>query len=91
MNQKESPLYLGKRHNIIYKGKIMNDFKKRVIMTELREASIEELEEIFNHIYFNDNFRTVLDKFIKESKEMEEYTERMRDVETIKYKVTGWY
>ena len=69
----------------------MNDFKKRVIMTELREASIEELEEIFNHIYFNDNFRTVLDKFIKESKEMEEYTERMRDVETIKYKVTGWY
>ncbi len=58
-------------------------------MTELREASIEELEEIFNHIYFNDNFRTVLDKFIKESKEMEEYTERMRDVETIKYKVTG--
>lgn len=67
----------------------MNDFKKRVIMTELREASIEELEEIFNHIYFNDNFRTVLDKFIKESKEMEEYTERMRDVETIKYKVTG--
>lgn len=67
----------------------MNDFKKRVIMTELREASIEELEEIFNHIYFNDNFRTVLDKFIKESKEMEEYTERMRDAETIKYKVTG--
>ena len=67
----------------------MNDFKKRVIMTELRDASIEELEEIFNHIYFNDNFRTVLDKFIKEIKEMEEYTERMRDAETIKFTAIG--
>lgn len=67
----------------------MNDFKKRVIMTELRDASIEELEEIFNHIYFNDNFRTVLDKFIKDSKEMEEYTERMRDAETIKFTAIG--
>lgn len=67
----------------------MNEFKKRVIMTELREATVEELEEIFNHIYFNDNFRTVLDKFVKESIEEKEYTKRMIEAETIKYKVIG--
>lgn len=67
----------------------MNDFKKRVIINELRDASVEEIEEIFREIDYKDNFRTVLDKFVKESIEEKEYTDRMRESETIKYKVTG--
>lgn len=67
----------------------MNDFKKRVIINELRDASVEEIEEIFREIDYKDNFRTVLDKFVKESIEEKEYTKRMRESETIKYKVIG--
>lgn len=67
----------------------MNEFKKRVIINELRDASVEELEEIFREIDYKDNFRTVLDKFVKESIEEKEYTKRMRESETIKYKVIG--
>lgn len=67
----------------------MNEFKKRVIINELRDASVEEIEEIFREIDYKDNFRTVLDKFVKESIEEKEYTKRMIEAETIKYKVIG--
>lgn len=67
----------------------MNEFKKRVIINELRDASVEELEEIFREIDYKDNFRTVLDKFVKESIEEKEYTKRMIEAETIKYEVIG--
>lgn len=67
----------------------MNEFKKRVIINELRDASVEEIEEIFREIDYKDNFRTVLDKFVKESIEEKEYTKRMIESETIKYEVIG--
>ena len=67
----------------------MNEFKKRVIKTELREASEDDIKEIFDYIYSNENFRKVISSFISDEIKMREYTESMIKAETIKYSVKG--
>lgn len=67
----------------------MNEFKKRVIKTELREASEDEIEEIFDYVYNNENFRKVINSFISDEIKIREYTEAMIKAQTIKYSVIG--
>lgn len=67
----------------------MNEFKKRIIKTELREASEDEIKEIFDYVYNNDNFRKVINSFISDEVKMREYTEAMIKAQTIKYSVIG--
>lgn len=67
----------------------MNEFKKRIMKTELREASEDEIKEIFDYVYNNDNFRKVINSFISDEVKMREYTESMIKAETIKYTVKG--
>lgn len=67
----------------------MNEFKKRIIKTELREASEDEIKEIFDYVYNNENFRKVINSFISDEIKMREYTESMIKAQTIKYSVIG--
>lgn len=67
----------------------MNEFKKRIIKTELREASEDEIKEIFDYVYNNENFRKVINSFISDELKMREYTEAMIKAQTIKYSVIG--
>lgn len=67
----------------------MNEFKKRVIKTELREASEDEIKEIFDYVYNNDNFRKVINSFISDEVKIREYTESMIKAQTIKYTAIG--
>lgn len=67
----------------------MNELKKRIIKTELREASEDEIKEIFDYVYNNDNFRKVINSFIADEVKMREYTESMINAQTIKYSVIG--
>lgn len=67
----------------------MNEFKKRVIKTELREASEGEIKEIFDYVYNNENFRKVINSFISDEIKMREYVESMTKAQTIKYAVIG--
>lgn len=67
----------------------MNEFKKRIIKTELREASEDEIKEIFDYVYNNENFRKVINSFISDEVKMREYTEAMIKAQTIKYSVIG--
>lgn len=67
----------------------MNEFKKRVIITELRNASEDEIKEIFDYVYNNENFRKVINSFISDEIKMREYVEAMTKAQTIKYTVIG--
>jgi hypothetical protein len=67
----------------------MNEFKKRIIKSELREASEDEIKEIFDYVYNNENFRKVINSFISDEVKMREYTEAMIKAQTIKYSVIG--
>lgn len=67
----------------------MNEFKKRIIKTELREASEGEIKEIFDYVYNNENFRKVINSFISDEIKMREYVESMTKAQTIKYTVIG--
>lgn len=67
----------------------MNEYKKRIIKTELREASEDEIKEIFDYVYNNDNFRKVINSFISDEVKMREYTEAMIKAQTIKYSAIG--
>lgn len=67
----------------------MNEFKKRIIKTELREASEGEIKEIFDYVYNNENFRKVINSFISDEIKMREYVESMTKAQTIKYAVIG--